>query len=204
MAALLEEYKIEHYRSSLYRPQANDAVEVTNKNVKRILSKMLENYRDWSEYLQFVLWGYRTTARTSTSVTPYSLVYGYEAVLPIEIEIRSLRVLLESKIPEYQWVESRLAQLTLLNEKRIRAMYHSQLYQKRIARAYNKKIKPGKIKEEDLVLKLIRPIMADLRGKFKPNWEGLYLVKKLFSKGAAILLHLEGNKFREPINLDKL
>ena len=72
-----------------------------------------------------------------------------------------MRVLLELKISEYQWVESRLAQLTLLDEKRMKAMYHSQLYKKRIARAYNKKIKPGKIKEGDLVLKLTRPIMTD-------------------------------------------
>ena len=86
----------------------------------------------------------------------------------------------------------------------MKAIYHSLLYQKRITWAYDKKIKPGKIKEGDLVLKLIRPIMADLRGKFKPNWEGLYLVKKLFSKGAVILLDLERNEFREPINLDKL
>ena len=89
---------------------------------------MLENYRDWSEYLQFVLWGYRTTARTSTSVTPFSLVYGCEIVLQIEVEIQSMRVLLESKIAEYQWMESQLAQLTLLDEKRIRAMYYSQFY----------------------------------------------------------------------------
>ena len=83
-------------------------------------------------------------------------------------------------------------------------MYHSQLYQKRIVRAYNKKIKPGKIKEGDLVLKLTRPIMTYPRRKFKPNWKGLYLAKKLFSKGAAILSDLEENEFREPINLDKL
>ena len=101
-------------------------------------------------------------------------------------------------------MESWLAQLTLLDEKRMKAMYHSQLYQKRIARAYNKKIKPGKIKEGDLVLKLIRPIMTDPRGKFKPNWEGPYLVKKLFFKGATIISDLKENEFREPINLDKL
>ena len=62
-----------------------------------------------------------------------------------------------------------MVQLTLLDEKRMRAMYHSQLYQKRIARAYNKKIKPGKIKEGDLVLKLTKLIMKDLRRKFKLN-----------------------------------
>ena len=98
---LLKEYKIEHYRSSPYRPQANGAVEAVNKNIKRILAKTLENYKDWADYLQFALWGYRTTARTSTGITPYSLVYGYEAVLPMEVEIRLLRVMLESKIAEY-------------------------------------------------------------------------------------------------------
>ena len=106
---LLKEYKIEQHRSSPYRPQANGAVEAANKNLKRILAKTLENYKDWADYLQFALSEYRTTARTSIRVTPYSLVYGCEVVLPVEVEIRSLRVLLESKIPEYQWVESRLA-----------------------------------------------------------------------------------------------
>ena len=78
------------------------------------------------------------------------------------------------------------------------------MYQKRITWAYNRKIKPGKIKKGDLELKLTRPIMTDPQGKFKPNWEGPYLVKKLFSKGATIISDLEGNEFKEPINLDKL
>ena len=80
-----------------------------------------------------------------------------------------------------------MAQLTLLDEKRVKSIYHSQLYQKRIGRAYNKKIKPGKIKEGDLVLKVTKPIITDPRGKFRLNWEGPYLVKKLFSKGATML-----------------
>ena len=122
----------------------------------------------------------------------------------MEVEIQSLRVLLETKIPEYQWVESRLAQLTLLDEKRSKAMYYMQLYQKRIARVYNKKIKSGKIKEGDLVLKHTKPLLTDPRGKFKPNWERPYLVKKIFSKSAAILSDLKGIEFKNPINLDKL
>ena len=65
------------------------------------------------------------TVRTSTGVTPYSLVYGCEAVQPVEVEIQSLRVLLETKIPEYQWVESILSQLTLLDEKRLKAICRS-------------------------------------------------------------------------------
>ncbi|RVW21443.1 hypothetical protein CK203_108819 [Vitis vinifera] len=50
---------------------------------------------DWSEKLPFALWAYRTSFRTSTGATPYSLVYGMEAVLSVEIEMSSLRVALE-------------------------------------------------------------------------------------------------------------
>ena len=83
-AELLQKYGIEHHKSSLYRPQANGAVEAANKNVKRILSKMVKTYKDWSDYLPFSLWGYRTITRTATGQTPFSLVYGSEVVLPIE------------------------------------------------------------------------------------------------------------------------
>ena len=77
-AELLQRYSIEHYKSSPYRTQANGAVQVANKNVKRILSKMVKTYKDWSEYLLFALWGYRTTTRTAIGQTPFSLVYSCE------------------------------------------------------------------------------------------------------------------------------
>ena len=55
---------------------------------------MVETSQDWSEKLPFALWAYRTSFRTSTGATPYSFVYGMEAVLLVEIEIGSLRVAL--------------------------------------------------------------------------------------------------------------
>ena len=54
-AKLLQRYGIEHHKFSPYQPQANGAVEAANKNVKRILSKMVKTYKDWSEYLTFSL-----------------------------------------------------------------------------------------------------------------------------------------------------
>ena len=104
---MLQRYGVQHHRSSAYRPQANGAVEATNKKIKRILRKMVETSRDWSEKLPFALWAYHTSFRTSTGATPYSLVYGMEAVLPIEIQMGSLRVTLEQQISETEWVQSR-------------------------------------------------------------------------------------------------
>ena len=92
---MVQEYGIHHHRSSAYRSQTNGVVEAANKNSNWILRKMVETSQDWSEKLPFALWAYHTSFRTSIGATPYSLVYGMEAVLPVDIEIGSLRVALE-------------------------------------------------------------------------------------------------------------
>ena len=165
---------------------------------------MVKTYKDWYEYLSFTLWGYRTTKLTATRQTPFSLVYGYEAVLPIEIEIKSLRVMMEAKNPESEWARKRYDHLVSLDEKRMDALFHTQIYQRRIARTFNKKVKPEKIKAGDMVLKQSKAIVLDPRGKFRLNWEGPYLVKTVLPKGAIKISNLEGNEFIDPVNLDHL
>ncbi|RVX04727.1 hypothetical protein CK203_024997 [Vitis vinifera] len=131
--------------TSLFRiegPQTNGAVEAANKNVKRILRRMVETSRDWSEKLPFALWAYKTSFRTSTGTTPYSLVYGMKVVLPIEIEMGSLRVALEQQIPEADQAQARFDQLNLLDERRLRAADHVRAYQRKMARAFKKRVKP--------------------------------------------------------------
>ena len=91
-------YSIEHHKSSQYRPQTNGAIEAANKNVKNILAKMVVTYKDWAKKLPFALWGYRTSIHASTGATPYFFLYRSEAILPIEVEIQSLRVLVETKV----------------------------------------------------------------------------------------------------------
>ena len=106
----------------------NGAVEAANKNIKRILEKMTITYKDWHEMLPFALMAYRTSVRTLNGATPYSLVYGTEAVLPIEVEIPSLRVLSETNLDEAEWIRKRMDQLNLIEEKRLATLCHGQLY----------------------------------------------------------------------------
>jgi hypothetical protein len=100
MVELCREFKIEHHNSSPYRPKMNGAVEAANNNIKKIVQKMVITYKDWHKMLSFALHGYRTSVRTSTRATPFSLVYGMEVVLPVEIQIPSLRVLMVVKLEE--------------------------------------------------------------------------------------------------------
>ncbi|XP_077232431.1 uncharacterized protein LOC143869757 [Tasmannia lanceolata] len=121
VASLCEEFRIKHHKSSPYRPQTNSDVEAANKNIQTILRKMTRSYRDWSSKLPFALWAYITYVRTSTGATLYSLTYGMEAFLPIELKILSFRILMESNLPKFEWACIRHQELCMMDEKRLKA-----------------------------------------------------------------------------------
>ena len=62
------------------------------------------------------LWAYRTTIRTPTGVTPFSLVYGFEVVLLLEVEIPSLHVSLHGLITNEDHRAMRVQELETLDE----------------------------------------------------------------------------------------
>ncbi|XP_070005507.1 uncharacterized protein [Nicotiana sylvestris] len=82
---------------------------------------MVERHKQWHEKLSFALLGYRTTVCTSTGATPYMLVYGTEAVIPVEVEIPSLRIIQQVELDDAEWVRGRYEQLALIDEKRMNA-----------------------------------------------------------------------------------
>nr|XP_033512083.1 uncharacterized protein LOC117276811 [Nicotiana tomentosiformis] len=86
--------------------------------VKKVVAK---NKRDWHEKIGEALWAYRTTFRTATQATPYSLVYGIEAVLPLEKQIPSLRITIQEGLTSEENAQLCLADLEALDEKRLEA-----------------------------------------------------------------------------------
>jgi len=95
---LYSKWKIDHFNSSPYKPNMNGVVEAANKNLKKIIQNMVVTYKDWHEMLSYALHAYHTTIKTSTGANPYSLVYGVEAIMPLEVEISSLRVLMDAEL----------------------------------------------------------------------------------------------------------
>ena len=102
-----------------------------------------------------------------------------EAVLPIEVKIPSLQILQEAELEEVEWVEDRCVQLNLIDEHRLQAIHHAQCYQKRMARSYQKRVRPRSFMPSDLVLRAIH--LPDSRGKFQPNWRGPFIIQRVFS-----------------------
>ncbi|XP_059597125.1 uncharacterized protein LOC132254755 [Vitis vinifera] len=91
---------------------------------------------------RFVICGDTLYRRSVDGATPSSLVYGMETVLPVKIEMGSLRVALKQQISEIEWAQAQFDQLNLLDEKRLRAADHVQAYQRKMACAFRKWVKP--------------------------------------------------------------
>ena len=84
-------FRINHQKTTPYHPQTNGLAKRVNQTLVRILRKtVIDSKRDWDNKLTATLWAYRTTYKVTTQMTPFALMYGLEAVLPIEFEIRSL------------------------------------------------------------------------------------------------------------------
>ncbi|XP_048492977.1 uncharacterized protein LOC104903462 [Beta vulgaris subsp. vulgaris] len=130
--------------------------------------KKLDNAKGlWVEELQLVLWSIRTTTKNSTGETPFMLVYGSEAVLPIQIEEPTLRVMLYSE--DANWAALRMA-LDQVPEVRGNALLRMQLYKLRITREFNKRVARQTLKEGDIVLRKMEAVgRAKEMGKLTPN-----------------------------------
>jgi len=150
--------------------------------------------RDWHERIHEALWAYRTTYRTPTQATPYSLVYGVEVVVPLEKQIPSLRIAIQEGLTEEENARLRLEELEALDEKRLEAQQRLECYQARLSRTFNKKVKIRSFQVGDLVLAVRRPIVITHRvgNKFLPKWDGPHVVKEVYTNGAYKLVSEDG------------
>lgn len=152
----------------------------------------------WAEFIPLTLWAYRTSKRTSTQATPFSLVYRAEAVFPVEILEPSARLVLASKINDSR---ERIHDVEAIDERRSKAEQKWSAYQERISRAYNKRVKIRPIRVGDLVLKAAGHIQKGTNAsKFSPKWEGPYVVREAYDSGYFLISRPDLNGYLAPMN----
>jgi hypothetical protein len=116
MSELTEKLGLRHDNSTPYYPQVNVQVEVINKVLITTLRRMIGIHKtSWHTMLFSALWAYRASVKSATEFTPFRLVYGVEAILPIECEIPSLKLAIEL-LPNTSAEEERLLYLMRLYE----------------------------------------------------------------------------------------
>ncbi|XP_074305618.1 uncharacterized protein LOC141640838 [Silene latifolia] len=129
--AFCAQWNINLVTSTLGYPKANGQAESSNKVVISCLEKKLKRGKGrWDKELPLVLWADRTTPKTSTCHTPYSLVYGYEAVITAEIHVPTTRCILNTMEENQPLMQD---SLTLAEELRDAAKIRIASYQQTIA-----------------------------------------------------------------------
>ena len=129
-------------------------------------------------------------------------VYEMEVVLPFEVEVPSLRILGKSGLKESEWAQARFDQLNLIEGKRLATMSHGRLYQSQVKKDFDKKVCPCKFNEGDLILKKVSQAQKDNRGRWAPNYEVPFIVKKAFSEGVLVFVSMDNEELPSPVNSD--
>ncbi|GKV36311.1 hypothetical protein SLEP1_g44457 [Rubroshorea leprosula] len=152
--------------------------------------------------LSLLIKAYRTSQRSSTKVTPFSLTYGHDAVLPMELTTRSLRIAIQNGLNSREYNEAMIMELEDLEEARLTALDAMKAQELKVARAYNKTVKQNNLAEGRLVWKAVLPLgKKDPRyGKWSPNWEGPFQIHKVLKGGAYWLKSLNGELHLRKIN----
>ncbi|XP_050233257.1 uncharacterized protein LOC126681751 [Mercurialis annua] len=130
------------------------------------------------------------------------MVYGYDAMLPMELTVMSSRRLYQSKLSTDDYFDKMVIDSLDLDEERLSALDHLEAQKRRIERAYNKRVKPKSFTIGDMVWKAILSIgHKDKRlGKWSPNWEGLFIMTAKLTGGAYNLENIDGEEHDRAIN----
>ncbi|XP_028069714.1 uncharacterized protein LOC114272263 [Camellia sinensis] len=154
--AFAVEFGISLINSTPYYAQVNGQAESSNKSSKKEIQRVVqENPREWHNLQLDVLWTYRTSQRSSTGITLYPLVYGHNAILPVEINIESLRVKWQNHLSTDQYHQSMCMELENIDEARILALNNILLQKKKTAKSCNKRVQHLSFDKGDLVWKTI-------------------------------------------------
>jgi len=181
---VLKQYNVTHKVASPYHPQTNGQVEVSNRELKKILEKTIASTRkDWSIKLDDALWAYITTFKTPIGLSPFQMVYGKSCHLPAEMEYKAYWALKFLNFDEAASREQRRLQLLELEEMRLTAYESSKLYKERIKKYHDKKLLKKDFQPGQQVL-LFNSKLKLFPGKLKSKWSGPFTIKKVRPYGA--------------------
>jgi len=189
---LTTRFLIKHKKTSPYHPRANRQTEKTNGILCKILTKTISGAAtNWDEKLGVHCGRIEPPIRALPGF-PFQLVYGQEALLPIEFEIPSLKVAIENKLGDEESLRVRLTNLEALNEQLREAYLNTLDTQNRRKSYYDSKLRPKEFKVGSLVMLYDSPFFK-FPGKLQMHWLGPYEVIDVNSNGSLQLKDFEGH-----------
>ena len=192
IAHLLQKFKIKQIFSTPYHPQTNGLVERFNRTLCEALAKLSNDHKDdWDQYIAPTLFAYRTSKHSTTKISPFYLVYGREAKLPMD-----------NPSEENPTLINRLEQIVDdLPLKRQEIKEQIEFAQEKQKEQYDKQIRHEdhfNIGQKVLYYHAARDNQHT--GKLLPKWRGPFIIQKANDNGSYRLISLEGKLFKNLVN----
>jgi hypothetical protein len=148
------------------------------------------------------LWAHRISKHHATKVSLFELVYGQEAVLPVEISLNVIRFAKQNDLTVGDYYNLMMDNIDEVTDKRVTALGEIEKDKIMVAKAYNKKVKANSFQVGDLVWKIVLPLRSKDRkfGKWSPSWEGPYRVMQVMSGNTYLLQTLQGKDLPKTLN----
>lgn len=168
---------IDKQRSSSFHPQTNGIQERFNRTIEDMLTKYVStNQRDWDEHLPLLLLAYRSSVHESTKQTPYMMMFGRHALLPIDLLCSPPSS--ERKLSSHEYVLDLQERLRKIHNLARSEMTKASDRQKR---TYDHRVHVIPFQEGDLVWLRLWTKTKRLCPKLQPRWEGPYKITRKIS-----------------------